>query len=169
VSHRIRAVIPLLLVALTATACGLTGVPGSDVAEGAEVDPSDWDDVVAAADGATLDLHMWGGSTEINRFVDEVYGPRLAELGITLNRVPLADTADAVNAVLGELEAGRSSGGSIDLIWINGDNFATMRQADALRTGWSEGRPNAELVDWDDPAVAFDAGLAVEGCRVALG
>jgi putative spermidine/putrescine transport system substrate-binding protein len=112
---------------------------------------------------------MWGGSTEINRFVDEVYGPRLAELGITLNRVPLADTADAVNAVLGELEAGRSSGGSIDLIWINGDNFATMRQADALLTGWSEGLPNAVLVDWDDPAVAFDAGLTVEGAESPWG
>jgi putative spermidine/putrescine transport system substrate-binding protein len=169
VPYRVRAVIPLLLVALTATACGLTGVPGSDAAEGAEVNPNDWGAVIGAAQGATLDLHVWGGSTEINRFVDDVYGPRLAELGITLNRVPLADTADAVNAVLGELEAGRSSGGSIDLIWINGDNFATMRQADALRTGWSEGLPNAELVDWDDPAVAFDAGLAVEGAESPWG
>ncbi|MEX0835636.1 MAG: hypothetical protein WD010_06065, partial [Nitriliruptor sp.] len=147
--HRIRAVVPLLLVALTATACSFTAAPGSDGAEGAEVDPSEWNDVVAAADGATLDLHMWGGSTEINRFVDEVYGPRLAELGITLSRVPLADTADAVNAVLGELEAGRSSGGSVDLIWINGENFATMRQAEALLIGWAEELPNAELVDWD--------------------
>jgi 2-haloacid dehalogenase len=108
VSYRVRAVIPLLFVALTATACGLTGVPGSDAAEGAEVNPNDWGAVLGAAQEATLDLHMWGGSTEINRFVDEVYGPRLAELGITLNRVPLADTADAVNAVLGELEAGRT-------------------------------------------------------------
>jgi putative spermidine/putrescine transport system substrate-binding protein len=169
VSHRIRTAVPLLLVALTATACGLTGVPGSDAAEGAELDPTDWDAVVAAADGTTLDLHMWGGSTEINRFVDEVYGPQLAELGITLNRVPLADTADAVNAVLGELEAGRSSGGSVDLIWINGDNFATMRQAEALLTGWAEELPNAELVDWDDPAVAFDAGLAVAGAESPWG
>ncbi|MEX1164949.1 MAG: ABC transporter substrate-binding protein [Nitriliruptor sp.] len=167
--HRIRAVVPLLLVALTATACSFTAAPGSDGAEGAEVDPSEWNDVVAAADGATLDLHMWGGSTEINRFVDEVYGPRLAELGITLSRVPLADTADAVNAVLGELEAGRSSGGSVDLIWINGDNFATMRQAEALLIGWAEELPNAELVDWDDPAVAFDAGLAVEGAESPWG
>jgi putative spermidine/putrescine transport system substrate-binding protein len=110
-----------------------------------------------------------GGSTEINRFVDEVYGPRLAERGIALNRVPLADTADAVNAVLGELEAGRTSGGSIDLVWINGENFATMRQADALRSGWSQRLPNATLVDWDDPAVAFDAGVPVDGAESPWG
>jgi NADH dehydrogenase FAD-containing subunit len=45
-------------------------VPGSDGTEGAEVDPSDRDQGLATADGATLDLHMWGGGTEINRFVD---------------------------------------------------------------------------------------------------
>ncbi|MFO7778194.1 MAG: ABC transporter substrate-binding protein [Nitriliruptoraceae bacterium] len=135
-----------------------------DTEVGDAPDPRQWPEVLAAADGATLDLHMWGGSTEINAFVDGVYGPALAELGITLNRVPLADTADAVNAVLGEFEAGRTDpgDGAIDVIWLNGENFATMRQADALLAdGWAEHLPNAELVDWGDPAVAFDAGRPV--------
>lgn len=149
-----------LVLALTLAACGVAS--GDEGATGAP-DPTDWEAVLAAADGATLDLHMWGGSTEINRFVDEVYGPPLEELGITLNRVPVADTADAVNAVLGQLDAGRETDGSIDLIWINGQNFVTMRQADALLTGWSQDLPNAALVDWDDPSVAFDAGVPVDG------
>ena len=150
--------------AVLLTACGAAAAELE-----AAPDPGDWEAVLAAADGATVDLHMWGGSTEINRFVDDTYGPRLAELGITLNRVPLADTADAVNAVLGELEAGRTAGGSIDLIWINGENFATLRQADALLTGWAEALPTAELVDWDDPAIAFDAGRPVEGAESPWG
>jgi putative spermidine/putrescine transport system substrate-binding protein len=161
------AVAALLLLALIAAGCGATGLQGGDAVD--EVDPTEWDQVVGAAEGATLDLHMWGGSTEIDRFVDEVYSPRLAELGITLNRVPLADTADAVNAVLGELEAGRTADGSVDVVWINGENFATMRQADALLTGWSEELPNADLVDWEDPAVAFDAGLPVDGAESPWG
>jgi putative spermidine/putrescine transport system substrate-binding protein len=169
VLHRIRAVVLLPLLALVAAACGPAGVVDGGASADAGPDPADWDAVVAAAEGETLDLHMWGGSTEIDRFVDEVYGPRLAELGISLNRVPLADTADAVNAVLGELEAGRTSGGSVDLIWINAANFATLRQADALRTGWAQQLPNADLVDWDDPAVAFDAGLPVEGAESPWG
>jgi putative spermidine/putrescine transport system substrate-binding protein len=159
------------VVAVLASACAASAPPdpgaadggsGETAAEGA-IDPADWDQVLTEASGSTLNLHMWGGSTEINQFVDQTYGPRLAELGITLNRVPLADTADAVNAVLGQLEAGRTTGGSIDLIWINGENFATMRQADALLSGWAEQLPNAELVDWDDPSVAFDAGIPVDG------
>jgi len=155
----------LVAVALIATACvGTSDDPGRSAP-----DPTNWERVLDAANGATLDLHMWGGSTEINRFVDDVYGPRLAELGITLNRVPMADTADAVNAVLGELEAGRTSGGSIDLIWINGENFATMRQADALLEGWAEQLPNARLVDWEDPSVRLDAGLPVDGAESPWG
>jgi putative spermidine/putrescine transport system substrate-binding protein len=154
----------LLALALLLAACTGGSQAEADDQRSAAPDPRVWSEVLAAADGATLDLHMWGGSTEINAFVDGVYGPALAELGITLRRVPLADTADAVNAVLGELEAGRSDlgAGAIDVIWLNGENFATMRQADALlATGWAEHLPNAALVDWDDPAVAFDAGQPV--------
>jgi putative spermidine/putrescine transport system substrate-binding protein len=172
-----RTLITALVAAVAVSACGGTAIEASASADpgrdGTDVagtpDPQDWDAVLAAAHGSTLDLHMWGGSTEINRFVDEVYGPPLAELGVTLNRVPLADTADAVNAVLGQLEAGRTEGGSVDLIWINGENFATMRQADALLDGWAELLPNAALVDWDDPSIAFDAGLPVEGAESPWG
>jgi putative spermidine/putrescine transport system substrate-binding protein len=154
----------LLALALLLAACADGAQADADDRGSTAPDPRAWSEVLAAADGATLDLHMWGGSTEINAFVDGVYGPALAELGITLNRVPLADTADAVNAVLGELEAGRTDlgDGGIDVIWLNGENFATMRQADALlATGWAEHLPNARLVDWDDPSVAFDAGQPV--------
>ncbi|TVR29475.1 MAG: ABC transporter substrate-binding protein [Nitriliruptor sp.] len=133
-------------------------------------DPSDWDAIVGAAQGATVNLHMWGGSTEINAFVDDFYAPRLAdEHDITLNRVPLADTADAVSTVLSELDAGRTDDGAIDLIWINGENFATLDDADALLRGWAPSLPNAELVDWDDPSIAFDAGRPVDGAESPWG
>ncbi len=154
----------LLAASVLLAACAGSGGAAADTEVPAGPDPRDWPAVLAAADGTTVDLHMWGGSTEINAFVDEVYGPALAELGVELNRVPVADTADAVNVVLGELEAGRTDPGSgvIDLIWLNGENFATMRQADALlASGWAEHLPNAAFVDWDDPAVAFDAGRPV--------
>jgi len=157
--------VPLLAAVLLLVGCSGT----EDDAATALPRPADWAQVLTEAGGATLDLHMWGGSAEINRFVDERYGPRLAELGITLRRVPLADTADAVNAVLGELEAGRTRDGTIDLIWINGENHATMRQAEALHTGWAEALPNARLVDWDDPAVAIDAGVPVDGAESPWG
>ena len=46
---------------------------------------------------------------------------------ITLNRVPITDAADVVNMVLTEKEAGIVEGGAVDLIWINGENFRSMK------------------------------------------
>ena len=118
-----------------------------------------WEDVLAAAEGTTVNWFMWGGSDKINSDVDNDLGGPLQELyGITLNRVPLADTAEAVNKVLDEAAAGVDEG-TIDLIWINGENFRTLKDADLLYGPWAESIPNAQFVNWADPALAFDFGL----------
>lgn len=123
-----------------------------------------WEDVLEKARGTTVNWYMWGGSAAINEFVDTFYGKALqSEYGITLNRVPVADTVDAVNAVLSEAEAGVTEEGSVDLIWINGENFFTLRQADLLYGPWAHNIPNSVLVDWENPAVAFDFGAPVAG------
>ena len=124
-----------------------------------------WDEVVAAADGMTVNWYMWGGSDSINGFVDTTYGiPLKDEYNVTLNRVPLADTADAVNQVLSEAEAGiEGDGGSIDMIWINGENFFTLKQAELLYGPWAETIPNSVFVNWDNPALNLDFGRPVDG------
>lgn len=142
---------------------------GSALADGHEMEAppgfDSWDDVVAAADGMTVNWYMWGGSDSINGFVDETYGIPLAEeYNVTLNRVPLADTVDAVNQVLSEAEAGiEGDGGTIDLIWINGENFFTLKQAELLYGPWAEAIPNSVYVNWDNPALNLDFGRPVDG------
>ena len=124
-----------------------------------------WGDVLAAAEGTTVNWFMWGGSDTINENVDNDIGARVQELyGVTLNRVPIADTADTVNKVLDEAAAGVDEGGSIDMIWINGENFKTLKSADLLFGPWAEQLPNAvNYVNWDDPALAFDFGFPIDG------
>lgn len=125
---------------------------------------SNWDAVLQEAEGTTVNWYMWGGSDAINQFVDTFYGDTLRdEFGITLNRVGVADTVDAVNLILSEAEAGITENGAVDLIWINGENFFTLRQADLLYGPWAETIPNSALVNWDNPAVAYDFGFPVEG------
>ncbi len=131
---------------------------------------ADWDAVLAEADGQTVNFYLWGGSDKINADVDNDIGAQVSELfGVTLNRVPLGDTADAVNLVLNEIEAGQTTGGSVDMIWINGENFRTLKDADALLAAWSEALPNAVFVNWDDPSVANDFGEPVEGTESPWG
>ncbi len=128
-----------------------------------------WEEVLAAADGTTVNWFMWGGSDTVNSNVDEYIVALVKDqYNITINRVP-ADAADFVNKVLDESAAGKTEGGSIDLMWINGENFATLKTADLLFGPWSEGIPNAQYVPWDDPSVANDFGEPVEGLESPWG
>jgi putative spermidine/putrescine transport system substrate-binding protein len=122
------------------------------------IDVNDWQGVLEAARGTSINWYMWGGSDSINRYVDDFYGRALQErYGITLNRVPVADTVEVVNQVLSEKEAGTDPG-AVDIIWINGENFLSLKQADMLFDGWARSMPNSRLVDWDNPAVNLDFG-----------
>jgi len=75
--------------------------------------------------------------------------------------VPVADAADYVNQVLSEKEAGVEEG-AVDLMWINGENFYTLKQADMLYKDWAQKIPNAKLVNWDNPAINLDFGRPVD-------
>ncbi|MCB9450959.1 MAG: ABC transporter substrate-binding protein [Anaerolineaceae bacterium] len=121
-----------------------------------------WEEVLAAAEGTTVNWWMWGGSDKINTDVDTDIGQRVLELyGITLNRVP--NGAELfVDQVLNEAAAGVEEG-AIDLMWINGENFKTLAEADLLYGPWSESIPNAVYVNWADPALAYDFGYPVNG------
>lgn len=153
--------------AALAVIVSVAGCGGGDDARGGAArsafDQNDWSSVVAAARGRTVNWYMYGGSDAINNFVDTTYGPALRDrYGVTLKRVPVADTVDAVNRVLAEKQAGADPG-AVDLIWINGENFTTLKQADMLRSGWARALPNSKLVNWSDPALNRDFGVPVDG------
>lgn len=141
--------------AVTAAACS-----GGATNQFDQLDLDDWAAVEAAADGQTVTWWLFGGDDRINSYVDDHVVPAAAELGVTLRRNPVDDTADAVNAVLNEVRAGREVG-DVDLIWINGENFANGVEADLWREGWATQLPNAELVDPD--TVEEDFGVPVMG------
>jgi len=157
-----------LVLASAAIAMGLSiGTARADTADADALIGADWDSIVEMARGGEVNFFMWGGADSINRYVSDVIGGTLeAEYGITLNRIPLTDTADAVNLVLSEKEAGVTDAGAVDLIWINGVNFRTMKQGGLAWCGYTGTLPNNVLVNWDNPAIANDFGVPVEGCEV---
>ncbi len=164
-----RTLIAAIAFMVVATGCAVNApaAPQSGVAATSDVAPptfTSWEEVVAAAKGTTVNWYMWGGSDVINTNVDNDIGaPLTAEFGVTLNRVPIENTADAVNKVLNEKAADKTSGGSVDLIWINGQNFRTLKDAGLLYGPFTDLLPNNQYVDWQNPAVANDFGVPVEG------
>ncbi|SMY09391.1 ABC transporter substrate-binding protein [Flavimaricola marinus] len=139
----------------------------ADTADGDALNAMAWDEVVELARGGEVNFFLWGGSDGINRYVSEYIGGILAdEYDITLNRVGLSDTSEAVNLVLGEKEAGVTDAGAVDMIWINGENFRTMKQGGLAYCGYTDLLPNNAYVNWENPSIANDFGVPVDGCEV---
>ena len=154
----LRTLAALLLLTTTATA---------DIADGEALKGMTWDQIASEARGGTVNWFMWGGADNINSYVSDYVAGRLkAEYDITLNRVPITDAAEIVNLILSEKEAGITETGTVDLIWINGENFRSMKAADLAFCGYTTLLPNDALVNWDNPAIANDFGVPVDGCEV---
>ena len=107
----------------------------------------DWALVLAQAKGQEVFFHAWGGDPKINAFIAWVGEEAAARYGVTLTHVKLAATSDAVARVQAEQAAGKGSGGAVDLIWINGENFAAMKRAGMLYGPFAQSLPNWALVD----------------------
>ena len=133
------------------------------VAAMADPDPANWDAVLAEAEGQTVYWHAWGGSTNTNDFIAWVGEQVQAEHGVTLEHVKLTDTADAVTRVLTEKQAGEDDDGAVDMIWINGANFAAMKDADLLFGPFAEQLPNWALVDVEGKTVSTDFTVPTDG------
>jgi len=130
----------------------------------ANPDPSDWQGIVAEAEGQTVYWNAWGGDTRTNRYIEWVAQQMQAQHNVDVEHVKLDDTSSAVARVLAERQAGNNDDGSIDLIWINGENFAAMRASDLLFGPFAESLPNFALTNAaDNPEVVTDFTLPTEG------
>ncbi|WP_119459939.1 ABC transporter substrate-binding protein [Rhodospirillaceae bacterium SYSU D60014] len=137
----------------------------------AAADPlPDWDEIVAEARGQTVYWNAWGGSDRTNDYIAWVKERVAEDYGVTLQHIKLADTAEAVSRVLAEKVSGRTEGGSVDLIWINGENFAAMKAQDLLFGPFTQVTPNYALVDTKGkPTTLFDFTIPVDGLEAPWG
>jgi putative spermidine/putrescine transport system substrate-binding protein len=165
VRMRFKLISKLLVVVLAATIPGVIATAPSNAIGTKTYTSIQWNKILKEAKGQTVNWYMWGGGTAINTYVNDYIGAEAKKLGITLNQVKLNATAEAVNKVLGEKQAGNTTSGAVDMIWINGENFATGRQADIWHCDWATKLPNAKYVDWTSSSVNTDFGLPVDGCE----
>ena len=123
-----------------------------------------WHEAVEAARGQTVDWYMWGGFPAVNSYVNGYLAAELKkEYNINLRQVPVKDIAEVVSKLVVEKQAGKDNNGSVDLMWINGENFRTCKQRNLLYGPFAEKLPNQHYVDWSNLTVKNDFGTPVEG------
>ena len=119
------------------------------------------------ARGTEVRWHMWGGSAQINQWVDTYVAGEMKRLyDINVVRVPM-DAPVFVNKLLTEKAAGKSTG-TMDLLWINGENFKNAMQAGVLFGPFADRLPN--FAAWyDAQKSAHDFGYPVNGFEAPYG
>ena len=153
----------LIIVIMLFLITGCSGNIDTNV-ESQVFDPNaDFDTIIEQAKGDTVSFYGWGGDEDRNRWLNETVAPVLKEkYDITLEVVGM-DIDDILAKLSGEKQAGLEEG-TIDMIWINGENFYSAKENDLLFGPFVEQLPNFEkYIDGDDEEVKNDFGFPIEG------
>lgn len=130
----------------------------------------DWSSTLARARGQTVYFNAWAGSQNINAYLQWSRAEVRQRFGITLVHVKITDTAEVVKRVRAEKIAGKLTGGSVDMVWINGANFATLKLEKLLFGPFAEALPNFAWVDVQGkPTTRLDFSEPVQGMEAPWG
>jgi putative thiamine transport system substrate-binding protein len=131
---------------------------------------SNWAEIEKKARGQTVVFNAWGGSERINAYLAWAGEQVQRDFGVKLEHVKLTDTVEAVKRVRTEKAANRNNDGSIDLVWINGENFLAMKREAMLFGPWAESLPSFRFVDIEGkPTTRIDFAEPVQGLEAPWG
>jgi putative thiamine transport system substrate-binding protein len=131
--------------------------------------PGNWAAIEAEARGQTVYFNAWAGSETINAYIAWAASECARRFGITVEHVKITDTAEVVKRVRDEVAAGKTDG-SVDLVWINGENFRVMKTEGLLFGPWAEALPSYANVDVaGKPTTRQDFSERVDGLEAPWG
>ena len=140
---------------------GLTACAGDK----SQFDPESatWDQILAEAKGTTVTFYGWGGDENRNNWLNTTVADYVKEnYDITLEVVGM-NIDDILTKLSGEKMAGTRQG-SIDMIWINGENFYSAKDNGLLYGPFTHKLPNMEnYIDLTDPETMNDFCMPIDG------
>ena len=123
---------------------------------------ADWSRIQTEAKGQTVYFNAWGGGEAINSYIAWAAKEAKTRYGIEVRHVKVTDAAEVVKRIQTEVSAGRTKDGSVDLMWVNGENFRNLKNGGLLFGPWAHTLPNWSLVDMNKP-VRTDFSIPTDG------
>jgi len=131
--------------------------------------PAAWSAIESRARGQTVYFNAWAGSERINAYLQWTAEQVQRQFGVRLEHVKITETAEVVKRVRSEKAAGKTDG-TVDLVWINGENFLTMKREGLLFGPFAESLPHFQYVDVvGKPTTRIDFSEPVEGMEAPWG
>lgn len=153
---RMIALVLAMVMALSLFGCG-------KAAKEPDLNTASWEEITAAAKGTTVTFYGWGGDENRNNWLNTTVADYVKQnYDITLEVVGM-NIDDILAKLSGEKQAG-SAKGSIDMIWINGENFYSAKENGLLYGPFTDKLPNMEAyIDQTDPETLNDFCMPIEG------
>ena len=159
---RRRALAHIASPALAAAALALPARAGA-AGRALAADSAAWLAIQAQAKGQTVYFNAWAGSPAINAYIQWAAAQLDQRYGLRLVHVKISDAAEMVQRVRNE-KAATKSDGTVDLVWINGENFLAMKREGLLKGPFAEQLPSYAWVDTQGkPATRIDFSVPVDG------
>ena len=170
--RRIISVVLAALMTLSLAACGSKSEDASgndDSNSEKSIEEMSFDELKEAAKGSTVTFYGWGGDEKLNEWLDDVFAPQMKEkYDITMERVPM-DIDQILSQLSGEIQAGEEDG-SIDMIWINGENFQSAKENNMLYGPFTDRLPNFnDYIDTESEDVTLEFAYPIEGYEAPYG
>lgn len=151
-------------------ACGNKGTENNAANDNNVVDDIlqiDWEEIEERASGTEVNMFMWGGDEGVNAYIDQIVAPMLKEkYDIDLIRTSM-DADQFLQKLMTEKEAGQEEG-TMDILWINGENFKNAKENGLLFGSFSSKLPNVQqYVDLSQ--YEYDFGTPVEEMEAPWG
>lgn len=128
-----------------------------------------FEEIKEKASGTTVSFYGWGGDEELNKWLQDDFSTIMKDkYDITMEIVPM-DIDNILSLLINEKQENIKNG-SVDMIWINGENFKTAKENDLLFGPFTEQLPNfLEYVDTEAYENNFDFGEPIEGMEAPYG
>ena len=154
--------------ALAAAALSLPAGAGA-AGRALAADSAAWRAIQAQAKGQTVYFNAWAGSPAINAYIQWAVAQLDQRYGLRLVHVKISDAAEMVQRVRNEKAATKAEG-TVDLVWINGENFLAMKREGLLKGPFAEQLPSYAWVDTQGkPTTRIDFSEPVDGMEAPWG
>ena len=141
----------------------------TDTSNDISVLESNYDEILEKAKGTTVNFYRYGGNEVMNKWFDTYVVDQMKEkYDITVKRVGM-NIDEILNQLLSDKQANNNKG-SIDVVWINGENFKTAKESNLLLGSFVEKLPNFnDYVDVTSEDITVDFGTNVDGLEAPWG
>ena len=114
-------------------------------------------------------FNAWAGNEKINDYIriqSEIFEKKT---GIKVIHVKVGETQSIIKKVQAEKAGKNFDNGSVDVMWVNGENFAALKKDKLIFGPIDKKIENYKFLNKNDSNFKFDFGVAIDGYEIPWG